>query len=82
MDPLSFIDPVGMVMGAFMMVGAHTGDADQRYEAACWDTLSWYRCHEENFGNVHTPAYMRTLAVGHNPGRPRTVTVRTARVYR
>jgi len=82
MDILALIEPVGLVMGAFMMVAAHTGPSEQRHEAACWDTLSWYRCHEENFSDVHTPAYRYALAVGHNPGRPRTATVRRARVGR
>ena len=43
------------------------GDAETRYQAGCFDTLSWYRCNRENFGNIHTDAYMATLRRGRNP---------------
>ena len=82
MDPLSLLNPIGLFMGAFMMVGAHTGDSDRRHEARLLGHLVRYRCHQENFADVHTDAYRHSLAVGHNPGRPRTSVPRVSRVYR
>ena len=45
----------------------HFGDTEARYEADCWGMLAWHKCHVENFGNIHTPAYLAALRGGHAP---------------
>ena len=67
------MDFISIFFGIATFGIAHFGtDSNARYQASCYDTLSWYRCHEENFGNIHTPAYIHALHVGHNPHK-RTV---------
>lgn len=63
-----FFEPVGLLFGIVTMGIAHFGTSGEaRYEAGCWSEMSWYRCHQENFANIHTVKYMQALREGHNP---------------
>jgi len=70
MDPtslLSSLEPVSLLFGVVTMGLAHfSHDAEIRYDAGCWGTLSWVHCHQENFGSIHTDAYRAALKSGHN----------------
>jgi len=62
-----FFEPISILFGVVTLGLAHFGgNAEMRHEAGCWDALSWYRCHQENFGDIHTPQYMAALRAGHN----------------
>ena len=64
------MDFVSIFFGVVSLGVAHFGgDAETRYQADCFGSLSWYKCHQENFGNIHTPEYLHALRVGHNPHR-------------
>jgi hypothetical protein len=62
------MDPIGIIFGIVAFGIAHVPGmpTDTRYEASCWDTLSWYHCHQQNFGNIHTDAYKAAIRAGHN----------------
>lgn len=67
------MEPVSTLMGIFMLLGAHlSGNGGMRYSMNCWGMLSWHKCWEQNYSDIHTPAYFHALRVGHNPHR-RTV---------
>ncbi len=62
------MEPISLIFGVVTMGIAHFGgSAEARYQANCWGMLSWYRCHQQNFSDIHTPAYMATLRRGRNP---------------
>lgn len=73
---LNLLEPVSTIFGLVTLGLAYAPGvpAATRYEAGCWGTLSWYRCHQQNFADIHTPAYLHALRVGHNPypRRPRS----------
>jgi len=72
-SPLDLLNPITLPMGLFMLAMSHLGDADARYSAGCWGELEWYRCYQETSGDIHTPAYMHAIRVGHNPVGSRRV---------
>lgn len=62
------MDPASIFFGLVTLGLAHFGtDTETRYEAGCWSMMAWYRCHQENFADVHTPAYMAAIKSGHDP---------------
>jgi hypothetical protein len=62
------MEPVSLLFGILTLGIAHFGgSAEMRYQADCFGTLSWYKCNQAEFGNIHTPAYLHALHVGHNP---------------
>jgi len=61
------MEPISTLFGILTFLGAHfASDTSVRYEMNCWGTFSWYHCHQENFGNLHTDAYRAALKSGHN----------------
>lgn len=40
------------------------------YNARCAGWLNMYECHQQNYGNIHTPEYMQALKLGHNLNTP------------
>ena len=70
MDPaslLSSLEPVSLLFGVVAMGLAHfSHDAEIRYDAGCWSTMAWIRCHRENFGNLHTDKSRAAIKSGHN----------------
>lgn len=61
------IDPTSALM-MLVIVGCshHAFGADCDEDAKCWQWLNMPACHERFFGDIHTPAYRKALADGHN----------------
>ena len=61
MDPIS-IAMAGIIIGCSHHAFGNSCDED----AECWSWLKMYECHEQYFGDIHTPAYMAALRNGKN----------------
>lgn len=64
MDPFMFVIPF-FVQACTHGVFGNACDAETR----CLQFQNMIQCHEQYFGDIHTPAYMQALREGHNPGR-------------
>lgn len=61
------IDPTSLLMVAVIYGCSHHAFGNRCDEdARCWSWLQMLECRERFFGDIHTDAYKRALAEGHN----------------
>lgn len=63
------MDPVSALMVVIIYAcSQHALGNSCDEDAKCWQWQNMLACHERYFGDIHTPAYLHAVAVGHNPG--------------
>jgi hypothetical protein len=66
-DITSFIDPTSLI-SPLVTVMCYTGvmGYECRVQPECLGVAKAYSCYQRNFGDIHTPEYMKAIKQGHN----------------